>query len=56
MIPPLMMVLFRQKYPRWWYTWNVELLRLTNRVGIYLRLMDDRYPSTDEAHRCSSTS
>ena len=47
-IPPLLMILFRQKYPRWWYEWNVQLLRFTNRVGVYLALMDDRYPSTDE--------
>ncbi len=45
---PLLMILFRQKYPRWWYDWNLELLRFTNRVGVYLALMDDRYPSTDE--------
>lgn len=45
---PLLMILFRQKYPRWWFEWNLELLRFTNRVGIYLALMDDRYPSTDE--------
>jgi hypothetical protein len=47
-IPPLLLILFRQKYPRWWYDWNLELLRFTNRVGIYVALMDDRYPSTDE--------
>ena len=47
-IPPLLMILFRQKYPRWWYDWNLELLRFANRVGIYLALMDDRYPSTDQ--------
>jgi Domain of unknown function (DUF4389) len=45
---PLLMVLFRRKYPRWWFDWNRELLRFTNRVSIYLLLMDDRYPSTDE--------
>jgi hypothetical protein len=47
-LPPLLMILFRQKYPRWWFDWNLELLRFTNRVGIYVALMDDRYPSTDE--------
>jgi Domain of unknown function (DUF4389) len=46
--PPLLMILFREKYPRWWYDWNLELLRFTNRVGTYVALMDDRYPSTDE--------
>ena len=45
---PLLMILFRQKYPRWWFDWNLELQRFSNRVGIYLALMDDRYPSTDE--------
>jgi hypothetical protein len=45
---PLLMILFRQKYPRWWFDWNLELQRFSIRVGIYLALMDDRYPSTDE--------
>jgi len=44
----LLMIVFRQKYPRWWYDWNLELLRFTNRIAAYLALMDDRYPSTDE--------
>jgi Domain of unknown function (DUF4389) len=47
-LPPLLMILFRKKYPRWWFDWNLELLRFANRVGIYWVLMDDRYPSTDE--------
>ena len=45
---PLLMILFRQKYPRWWFDWNLELQRFSNRVGIYLALMDDSYPSTDD--------
>ena len=45
---PLLMILFRQKYPRWWFDWNRELLRFSNRVTAYFALMDDRYPSTDE--------
>ncbi len=47
-LPPLLMILFRQKYPRWWFDWNLQLLRFSNRIGIYVALMDDRYPSTDE--------
>ena len=47
-IAPLLMILFRHKYPRWWFDWNLELLRFGNRVLVYLALMDDRYPSTDE--------
>jgi hypothetical protein len=45
---PLLMIVFRQKYPRWWFDWNLELQRFANRVVAYLALMDDRYPSTDE--------
>jgi Domain of unknown function (DUF4389) len=47
-IPPLLMILFRRKYPRWWFDWNRELMRFSARLVIYLSLMDDRYPSTDE--------
>lgn len=41
-LPPLLTVVFRQKYPRWWLDWNLELLRFTNRVGVYLALMNER--------------
>jgi hypothetical protein len=47
-LPPLLMIVFRQKYPRWWFDWNLELLRFSNRVGTYFALMNDHYPSTDE--------
>jgi hypothetical protein len=47
-LPPLLMILFRRKYPRWWFDFNLELQRFTNRVGASLALMHDRYPSTDE--------
>jgi uncharacterized protein DUF4389 len=47
-LPPLLMIVFRQKYPRWWFDWNLELQRFSSRIGAYLALMDDRYPSTDE--------
>ena len=45
---PLLMILFRKKYPRWWFDWNLELQRFANRVLIYILLMDDRYPATDQ--------
>jgi hypothetical protein len=45
---PLLMILFRRKYPRWWFEWNLELQRFGNRVTAYVALMDDRYPSTDD--------
>ncbi|MEA2451881.1 MAG: hypothetical protein QOG04_591 [Actinomycetota bacterium] len=45
---PLVMILFRQKYPRWWFNFNLELTRFSTRVMSYLALMSDGYPSTDE--------
>jgi hypothetical protein len=47
-IATLLMLLFRQKYPHWWFDWNLELERFANRVGVYLYLMDDHYPSTTD--------
>jgi Domain of unknown function (DUF4389) len=47
-LPPLLMILFREKYPRWWFDWNLNFQRFSSRIGVYLALMDDRYPSTDE--------
>ena len=42
------MILFRRKYPRWWFDWNLELTRFSNRVSAYFMLLRDEYPSTDE--------
>jgi hypothetical protein len=47
-LPPLLMILFRRKYPRWWFDWSVALARFSNRVGAYFVLLRDEYPSTDE--------
>ncbi len=47
-VPVLLMLLFRRKYPGWWFDWNLELTRFSTRVGAYLALLDDTYPSTDE--------
>ena len=47
-VPPLLMIVFRQKYPRWWFDWNRELLRFSTRVYAYGALLNDQYPSTDE--------
>lgn len=43
-----LMILFRQKYPRWWFDWNLEVTRFTTRISAYLLLLRDDYPSTDE--------
>jgi hypothetical protein len=42
------MILFRQKYPRWWFDWNLALTRFSTRVYAYIALLTDVYPSTDE--------
>ena len=47
-LPVLLMILFRQKYPKWWFDWNVALTKFGNRVGAYIGLLTDVYPSTDE--------
>jgi Domain of unknown function (DUF4389) len=52
---PLLMIVFRQKYPRWWFDWNLQLMRFSNRVAVFLALMDDTYPSTDEEQSVSLT-
>ena len=44
----LLMLLFRRKYPRWWFDWNLELQRFSARIGAFLFLLRDEYPSTDE--------
>ena len=44
----VLMLLFRAKYPRWWFDFNLEWIRFSARVGAYLFLLRDEYPSTDE--------
>lgn len=48
MIPTILMILIRQKYPKWWFDWNLALLKFSNRVTAYALLLRDEYPSTDE--------
>jgi hypothetical protein len=47
-IPTLLMIVFRRKYPRWWFDWNVQLTKFSFRVGSYMLLLRHEYPSTDE--------
>jgi hypothetical protein len=44
----LLMILFQQRYPRWWFDFVRELTRFGARVGAYLTLVTDQYPSTVE--------
>jgi hypothetical protein len=43
-----LMILFRQRYPRWWFDFSRELARFGYRVGAYFFLLTDQYPSTVE--------
>ena len=47
-LPTMLMLVFRRKYPGWWFDWNLELTRFSTRVAAYLALLGDEYPSTDE--------
>ena len=47
-LPTALMLIFRRKYPRWWFDWNLALTRFTTRCLAYLALLRDEYPSTDE--------
>jgi hypothetical protein len=47
-IPAGLTILFRQKYPQWWFDFNLQLTRFSTRVMSYVALMTDRYPSSDE--------
>lgn len=47
-LPILLMLVFRRKYPRWWFDWNLEFVRFSTRVSAYLALLRDEYPSSDE--------
>ena len=41
-----LLIVFRQRYPRWWFDFALELNRFSTRVGAYLLLLTDLYPST----------
>ena len=47
-IATALMIVFRLKYPRWWFDFALEFTRFSARVGAYLALLTDSYPSTDE--------
>ena len=44
----VLMLLFQKRYPRWWFDFNLALMRFINRVGIYFLLLTDKYPSTED--------
>jgi hypothetical protein len=47
-LPLVLMIVFRQKYPKWWFDWNLAMTKFAARVCVYVALLTDVYPSTDE--------
>lgn len=47
-LPTVLMLLFRQKYPRWWFDWNLAQTKLFTRIWAYITLLRDEFPSIDE--------
>jgi len=47
-LPLVLMILFRKKYPKWWYDWNLSFASFMYRIYAYVYLLTDVYPSTDE--------
>jgi hypothetical protein len=47
-LPLVLMILFRAKYPKWWFDWNLAFTRFSYRVSSYILLLRNEYPSTDE--------
>lgn len=47
-VPALLMIVVRQKFPRWWFDFELGVSRFATRVAAYLALMSDAYPSTDD--------
>jgi Domain of unknown function (DUF4389) len=47
----LLMILFRQRYPRWWFDFARELTRFGTRIGAYFVLLTDDYPSTEDEQK-----
>lgn len=43
-----LMILFRQRYPKWWFDFNLELNRFATRVSSYMLFLTDKYPSTED--------
>ena len=48
MFPVALMLLFRRKYPRWWFDWNLEMTRFLMRIETFALVLRDEYPSTDD--------
>lgn len=43
-----LMIVFLRQYPKWWFDFARESTRFGSRIGAYLALLTDQYPSTVE--------
>jgi len=43
-----LMIIFKEKYPKWWFDWNVGITKFIYRIAAYGLLLRDEYPSTDD--------
>lgn len=53
-LPSLMLIVARQKYPRWWFDFSVAYLGFHNRVVAYLMLLRDEYPCRPSPRRATA--
>ncbi|MDH5293628.1 MAG: DUF4389 domain-containing protein [Acidimicrobiia bacterium] len=47
-VATMLMIVVRQRYPRWWFDFALALNRFSTRVGAYAALLTDRYPATED--------
>jgi hypothetical protein len=47
-LPTVLVLLFRKKYPRWWFDWNYALTKFSYRIQAYILLLRDEYPALEE--------
>lgn len=47
-LAPMLMLLFKGKFPGWWFDWNLQVSRFSARINAYAGLMQDEYPSTED--------
>ena len=45
--PLIFFLLFRKKYPKWFYTWNTEVLKYFTRVSCFFLLISPEFPDID---------
>ncbi len=47
-LPTVALLVLRHKYPRWWFDFALNLIRLEARITAYVFLLRDEYPSVDD--------